>query len=127
MKLALFCIFLALIHINNAGTLVLDPPEVYSVSYTPSISILASPQIIVLDPLGCSTEVDLWVRNQYWYYLPSADLCYVAHINYQGGFLYVHQYRNYIGTFLSISKYLNPSRNISVVTFVRLGDGYQSI
>lgn len=28
---------------------------------------------------------------------------------------------------MSISKYLNPSRNITVVTFVRLGDGYQNI
>ena len=50
----------------------------------------------------------------------------MAHIQYKGGFLYIHQYRNYIGTFMAISKYLTPFRKINVVTFVRLGDGVQS-
>jgi hypothetical protein len=127
MKLAVLCIFLAIVQLNNAGTLVLTPPQPYTVSYSPILRPVVTPRVLVLDPLSCSTEVDQYVRAQYWYYLPSADLCYVAHINYQGGFLYVHQYKNYIGTFMSISKYFNPSRNITVVTFVRLGDGYQSI
>jgi hypothetical protein len=126
MKIALLCIFLAVIQLATAGTLV--STENYAVTYGPRV-VFSKPtvRVVSLDPLSCSTEVDQYVRNLYWYYLPSAELCYVAHVNYQGGLLYVHQYKNYIGTFMSISKYANPSRNITVATFVRLGDGYQTI
>jgi hypothetical protein len=58
--------------------------------------------------------------------LPSAKLCYVAHIGYNDGFLFIHQYKGTVGTFMSVSKFLDPSHQINVVTFVRLGEGIQT-
>ena len=106
MKVALLLLSLALLQLASAGTLVSSPSS--------------------FDPKDCSVEVDQYIRDKYWYYLPDAQLCYIAHIRYKGGFLFIHQYRNYIGTFMAISKYIIPFRKIQVVTFVRLGDGVQT-
>lgn len=108
MKVA-FIVLLACAYLANAGSIVHNTPWGF-----------------VLDPKTCSLEVDSYIRDKYWYYLNDAQLCYIAHIEYKGGFLYIHQYRNYIGTFMAISKYLTPNRKINVVTFVRLGDGAKS-
>jgi len=126
MKFALICIFLALFQLTNAGTLTVI--ENYAVTYGLRYPI-STPyvRLNILDPYSCSTEIDKYVRNLYWYYVQTAELCYVTHINNQDGLIYVHQYKNYIGTFMALSKYANPSRNITVMTFIRLGDGYQTI
>jgi len=108
MKVAIL-LLLVCAYLVDAGTLVRDTP------WGPSF-----------DPKACSVEADYYIRDKYWYYLTDAQLCYIAHIQYQGGFLFIHQYRNYIGTFMAISKYMTPGRRINVVTFVRLGDGVKT-
>ena len=112
MKVALLLLSLALLQLASAGTLVTSPSGMHPGH--------------VFDPKDCSVEVDQYIRDKYWYYLPDAQLCYIAHIRYRGGFLFIHQYRNYIGTFMAISKYIIPFKKIQVVTFVRLGDGVQT-
>lgn len=112
MKIALLLVLLACVELASAGTLVIRPRGPFSQ---------------VIDPTTCATDVDYYVRSRYDYYLINAQLCYVAHIDYRGGFLYIHQYRNYIGTFMAISRYSLPQRQIGVVTFVRLGDGAPSL
>ena len=111
MKIAILLFALALIQLSSAGTLVSGPH---------------GSKGAIFDPKECSIDVDQYIRDKYWYYLPDAQLCYIAHIRYKGGFLFIHQYRNYIGTFMAISKFIIPFRKIKVVTFVRLGDGVQT-
>lgn len=55
MKLAVVCILLAVLNLSNAGTLVLTPPEPFTISYGP---FLPRVPVIVLDPIRCSTDVD---------------------------------------------------------------------
>ena len=70
-------------------------------------------------------RVDIAVRAKYWHYLPNARLCYLAHINSKEGCLFLHMYKNYVGTFLAITNYLDYGQTITVNTFVRLGDGIE--
>ena len=112
MKVALILLILTCIQLANAGTLVRNPRH--------------KPWGPIFNPKDCAMEVDQYLKDKYWYYLPDCQLTYIAHIQYRGGFLFIHQYRNYIGTFMAISKYLTPHRKINVVTFVRLGDGVQT-
>ena len=112
MKIAILFLALTLVQLAAAGTLVSGP--------------FGKGKGAIWDPKECSIDVDQYIRDKYWYYLPDAQLCYIAHIRYKGGFLFIHQYRNYIGTFMAISKFIIPFRKIKVVTFVRLGDGVQT-
>ena len=109
MKIAILLLSITLLQLASCGVLVENP-----------FARVPGPVFIAKD---CSVEVDYHIREKYWYYLPDAQLYYVAHIKLRGGFYFIHQYRNYIGTFMAISKYHTPYRKIDVVTFVRLGDG----
>jgi len=115
-------VLVACCYLAAAGTLVYSPLPVYEVKYSPIKTI----HVPTFDPSSCGNEVDAYIRTQYWYYLPivNSQLWYVTHIRDTYGLLYIHQYRNYLGTFYAISRYSTPSRKISVVTFCRLGDGF---
>ena len=112
MKTAILLLALTLIQLTYAGTLVITPRY---------------PGAPVFDPNTCSHDVDYFIRNKYGYYLAYSELCYISYIDYKGGFLYIHQYKNYIGTFMAISRYTLPQREVNVVTFVRLGEGAPSM
>ena len=109
MKLAFLVAVLLCVQLSQAGTLVLNGRAPW-----------------VLDPTACGNRVDVVIRQRYEFYLPFSQLCYVAYIDYQGGLLYIHQYKNFRGTFMAISKYpLNANQEISVFSFMRLGEGAQ--
>ena len=80
-------------------------------------------RVAVLSRAVVADRVDITVRAKYWYYLPHARLCYLAHINSKEGCLFLHMYRNRVGTFLAITNWLDRGQTITVNTFVRLGDG----
>jgi len=93
MKIALICIFLAITQLANAGTLSFI--QNYAITYGSRYAITnPSVRLNILDPYTCSTEIDIYVRNLYWYYVQTAELSYVTHINHQDGLIYVHQYKN---------------------------------
>ena len=120
MKALLLVVLLACAYMAAAGTLVdYSPLPVYAVRYTPR-----PVKRVVFDPTVCGNEVDIQLRYKHWSYLPSASLSYVTHITDHYGYLFIHQYRNYIGTFYAITRYGTPSRKISYVSFCRLGDGF---
>jgi hypothetical protein len=73
-----------------------------------------------------AVQVDAVIRARYWYYLVGAHLCYVAHIDTDNTYLFLHLYRNYIGTFLAISNYNCLNNTVNINTLVRLGDGIKS-
>ena len=119
MKVFILLIILGCSYLATAGTLVHSPFPTYAVRY--SSRVVKRP---VFNPTICGNEVDAHLRYKYWYYLPSATLCYVTHISDNYGFLFIHQYRNYIGTFYAITRYGTPTKKISSVSFCRLGDGF---
>ena len=119
MKALLLVVILACSYLAAAGTLVYSPLPVYAVRYSPR-----TVKRVVYSPTVCGNEVDVQLRYKYWYYLPSASLSYVTHITDSYGYLFIHQYRNHLGTFYAITRYGTPSRKISVVSFCRLGAGY---
>lgn len=119
MKVAILLVLLACSYLAAAGTLVHTPLPVYEARYS-----IRGPKRLVFSPTICGNEVDVHLRYRYWYYLPNAQLIYVTHITDSYGFLYIHQYRNLLGTFYAIVRYGTPSRKISVVSFCRLGEGY---
>ena len=120
MKIIVLVVILACSYIAAAGTLVSPLPvyPVYAVNYGRYV------RRAVLDPNVCANEVDVKLRYRYFYYLPSASLSYVTHITDSYGYLFIHQYSNHIGTFYAITRYGTPSRKISIVSFCRLGSGY---
>ena len=122
MKALILIVILACSYLAAAGTLVYSPLPVYAVRYTPR-----TVKRVVFNPTICGNEVDVQLRYRYRYYLPSASLRYVTHITDNYGFLFIHQYSNYLGTFYAISRYGTPSRKISFVSFCRLGSGYTAV
>lgn len=116
MKLLVFVALLAFAHIALTGTLVTGPSRSTS-SYAPQAR--SAP----VSRSATATVIDAQIRATYWYYLPGAYLTYVAHINSDSGCLFLHLYKNYVGTFLAISNYLDIGGSITINTFVRVGEG----
>lgn len=115
---AICCSFLlALVHLTISGTLVGSPSVRPSGGSTP----VSRRPALTRNQIG--NNVDAYIRATYWYYLPSAYLTYLAHIDTDQGCLYLHLYKNYIGTFLAISNYADRGRTITINTFVRVGEG----
>ena len=104
MKAAVLIALLAFISLATAGTLVTQLP-LYEVRYGPGGVI----RKLTYDPSSFSEEVDVHIRTVYSYYLGGCQLWYATHIQDSYGFLYIHQYRNYWGTFYAISRYGTPS------------------
>lgn len=121
MKLSAVLLLLALAHLTISGTLVSTPADSRRQSgaafgYFPQSRAPVSRSVT-------ATVIDAQIRATYWYYLPGAFLTYVAHIDSSGGCLYLHLYKNYVGTFLAISNYLDLSGSVTINTFVRVGEG----
>jgi hypothetical protein len=121
MKLAALLVLLALVHHTLAGTLV-DTALPARWAYDPFAGFrpLARQQV---SRSVTATVIDAQIRATYWYYLPGAFLTYVAHIDSRNGCLYLHLYKNYVGTFLAISNYADLTDSVVINTFVRVGDG----
>lgn len=117
MKLIAVLLLLALVHLTISGTLVGSPSVQNSRGSTP----ISRTPALTRNQIG--NNVDAYVRATYWYYLPNAYLTYVAHIDTDQGCLYLHLYKNYIGTFLAISNYADHGHSITINTFVRVGEG----
>ena len=82
-------------------------------------------RVVIVSRAVVADRVDIAVRAKYWYYLPNAKLCYLAHINSKEGCLFLHLYKNVVGTFLAITNWLDNGQTITINTFVRLGDGVE--
>jgi len=120
MKLVATLLLLALVQLTLSGLFVPSPPA--PSAFGPRSAV---PRKAPLSPSEVGNRVDDFVRGKYWYYLPSAHLCYLAHIDSDSGFLFLHLYKNHVGTFLAVSNYLVGSGKTTVNTFVRLGEGYE--
>lgn len=118
MKLLALVALLALAHLALSGTLVSSPR-----AYGGSASSAPLSRRAPISRSSTATVIDAQIRATYWYYLPGAYLTYVAHIDSSDGCLYLHLYKNYIGTFLAISNYLDLDNSVTINTFVRVGDG----
>jgi hypothetical protein len=127
MKLSAVLLLLALAHLTISGTLVNTPPSFSRPAYGPPSAGPASGYALQarapVSRSATATVIDAQIRGTYWYYLPGAFLTYVAHIDSEEGCLYLHLYKNYVGTFLAISNYLDIAGTVTINTFVRVGDG----
>lgn len=125
MKASLLVLLLALLGIASAGTLVVNNP-IYEARYGLG-GVFWTPNI---DPVTCGYEVDSYLRAQFAYYLSYLnvvpELTYMSHNVHKDGFLFLHQYRNTYGTFMSVCKYETLTKGIKVISFSRLGQGYSS-
>ena len=117
MRNTIFLLALICFQLANSGTLVSVIPQTYV------ISVNKQKSVPVLDPTICGNAVNAHVLQKYSLYLYFAQLTYVSHIRYQGGFYFVHQYRDYSGTFAAVTRYLT-SKTILVLSFSRLGSGF---
>jgi hypothetical protein len=120
MNTILLGVLLVLTYLASAGTLVYSPYPVYEVKYGSAATVA----VVEWNPSACGYEVDLHLRTTYYSFLSNSQLVYMTNIRDSYGFLYIHQYRNYVGTFYAISRYGTPSKKVSVVYFCRLGAGY---
>lgn len=127
MKIAALLLLLALAHHTLAGTLVNTPlPARHPLPPGQPSGPFAGFRPLARKPVSRSvtaTVIDAQIRATYWYYLPGAFLTYVAHIDSQNGCLYLHLYKNYVGTFLAISNYADLTGSAVINTFVRVGAG----
>jgi hypothetical protein len=117
MKLAAVLLLLALGHLALSGTLVNTP------AYSPAFSPFSPRARAPVSRSTTATVIDAQIRATYWYYLPGAFLTYVAHIDSRGGCIFLHLYKNYVGTFLAVSNYIDLTGRTTINTFVRVGDG----
>ena len=69
-------------------------------------------------------DVDLYLKNQYWYYIRGASTIYDSGIDSAQKYLYFTIYRNIAGTFMATSTWDKQTSKILVDSFVRLGNGY---
>jgi hypothetical protein len=122
MKLICGLLVLALVHLTISGTLVGPSQTVYTGAGNAPV-----PRGRPFSRNEIANEVDADIRATYWYYLPNAFLTYVAHIDSERGCLYLHLYKNYIGTFLAITNYVDLSNTVTINTFVRVGEGCDSL
>lgn len=123
MKASLLILLITLLGLSSAGTLVVTNP-IYEARY--GRGVFWTPNYI--DPVTCGYEVDYFVRTKFAYYLSYfggvAELSFMSHNVHQDGFLFLHQYRNTFGTFMSICKYEVVTTTVRVISFSRLGEGY---
>lgn len=125
MKISLLLLAIACIELAAAGTLVVDPNPVHQAPFLPQ----PVGWTVLPDPWACSYDVDFYLRQQFVYYLnylTPAELCYTTYNIHRDGFLFIHQYRNTFGTFMSVCKYVLATKVINVISFDRIGDGYIS-
>lgn len=122
MKLLAVLLLLALAHLTISGTLVDTPPR-HAPFGRPAPSGISPLSRVSVSRSVTATIIDAQIRATYWYYLPGAYLTYVAHIDSHDGCLYLHLYKNYVGTFLAISNYLDLDDSVTINTFVRVGEG----
>jgi len=86
-------------------------------------AVIVRPRYVILSRAVVADRVDVAIRAKYWYYLPDAKLTYLSHTNSNDGCLFMHLYRNYVGTFLAITNYLDNGEIVNINTFVRIGEG----
>lgn len=65
------------------------------------------------------------MKTTWWQYLKGANLLYHGSLDGSDRILFLLIHRNIVGTFLSVVEWIKGSKQFTVQTLVRLGDGYK--